>query len=44
MDAGAYCVGMGSQLFDKEAMKRQDYIKVENRIKDILAMVKNWKS
>ena len=44
MEAGAYCVGMGSQLFDQEAMERQDYIKVENRIKDILTMVKNWKS
>jgi 2-dehydro-3-deoxyphosphogluconate aldolase/(4S)-4-hydroxy-2-oxoglutarate aldolase len=44
MDAGAYCVGMGSQLFDSKAMSKRDYTSVENRIKDIIALVKNRKT
>lgn len=44
MDAGAYCVGMGSQLFDPKAMSKRDYTSVENRIKDIIALVKNRKT
>lgn len=44
IEAGAYCVGMGSQLFDQEAMARRDYSTVENRIKEILVLVKNKQS
>jgi 2-dehydro-3-deoxyphosphogluconate aldolase/(4S)-4-hydroxy-2-oxoglutarate aldolase len=44
MEAGAHCVGMGSQLFDGEAMAKRDFVTVENRIKDILALVKKKQS
>ena len=44
MEAGAHCVGMGSQLFDGEAMARRDFSTVENRIKEILVLVKRKQS
>lgn len=44
MEAGAHCVGMGSQLFDQEAVVRRDYATVEDRIREILSLVKNRQS
>ncbi|MEL0457388.1 bifunctional 4-hydroxy-2-oxoglutarate aldolase/2-dehydro-3-deoxy-phosphogluconate aldolase [Flavobacteriaceae bacterium SZ-1-7] len=39
-DAGATCVGMGSQLISKEIIANKDYAKLEQDVKDALAIVK----
>ncbi|WP_370479975.1 bifunctional 4-hydroxy-2-oxoglutarate aldolase/2-dehydro-3-deoxy-phosphogluconate aldolase [Tamlana flava] len=39
-DAGATCVGMGSQLISKEIISNKDYAKLEQDVKNALAIVK----
>jgi 2-dehydro-3-deoxyphosphogluconate aldolase/(4S)-4-hydroxy-2-oxoglutarate aldolase len=39
-DAGATCVGLGSNLFSKDIMESKDYARLENRVRDILAIAK----
>ncbi|MFL1013120.1 bifunctional 4-hydroxy-2-oxoglutarate aldolase/2-dehydro-3-deoxy-phosphogluconate aldolase [Flavisericum labens] len=39
-DAGATCVGMGSQLISKDIIANKDYAKLEQDVKDALAIVK----
>ena len=39
-EAGAYCVGMGSHLFPKHVLARQDYAWVEGKIVECLGFVK----
>lgn len=38
--AGATCVGLGSNLFSKDIMEKNDYAALTNRVKDILAIAK----
>ena len=38
--AGATCVGMGSQLISKDILANKDYAKLEQDVKDALAIVK----
>ena len=42
--AGAYCVGMGSHLFPKDVLARQDYDWVERKIAECLGFVKELRS
>lgn len=42
-DSGVVCVGMGSQLFDKNALLKGDYDSLEIRIKDSLKIVQSLK-
>lgn len=39
-DAGAFCVGMGSQLVTKEIIQNKDFKKLEESMRDVLALVK----
>lgn len=39
-NAGATCVGMGSQLISKDIIANKDYAKLEQDVKDALAIVK----
>ncbi len=39
-DAGVYCVGMGSQLFQKDWIKNQQFDLLENKIADTLKIIK----
>ena len=39
-NAGATCVGMGSQLISKDIIATKDYAKLEQDVKDALAIVK----
>ena len=39
-DAGVTCVGMGSQLISKEILKNKDYAKLEQDVKNALALIK----
>lgn len=38
--AGAYCVGMGSQLVTKEILKNTDYAQLTEKVKNAIAIVK----
>ncbi|MEY2904899.1 MAG: hypothetical protein RJA52_915 [Bacteroidota bacterium] len=40
-ESGAFCVGMGSQLFDKTAIEKRDFKKISKQIKAILEIIKN---
>ena len=42
-NAGATCVGMGSQLISKDIIATKDYAKLEQDVKDALAIVKKVK-
>ena len=42
--AGAFCVGMGSQLFTKEIMAKKDWTSLEERIRNILQLVSKIRS
>jgi 2-dehydro-3-deoxyphosphogluconate aldolase/(4S)-4-hydroxy-2-oxoglutarate aldolase len=42
-DSGVVCVGMGSQLFDKNALLKGDYDSLEIRVKDSLKIVQSLK-
>ena len=37
--AGVHCVGMGSQLITKDVLANQDFAKLENTVKDAIALV-----
>ena len=39
-DAGAFCVGMGSNLVTKEIIQNKDFKKLEESMRDVLALVK----
>lgn len=39
-DVGATCVGLGSNLFSKDMMEKKDYVALETRVKDVLAIAK----
>lgn len=39
-DAGVTCVGMGSQLISKEIITNKDYSKLEQDVKQVLAIIK----
>jgi 2-dehydro-3-deoxyphosphogluconate aldolase/(4S)-4-hydroxy-2-oxoglutarate aldolase len=38
-DAGVTCVGMGSKLISKEIVKNQDFKKLENSVRQALAII-----
>jgi 2-dehydro-3-deoxyphosphogluconate aldolase/(4S)-4-hydroxy-2-oxoglutarate aldolase len=40
-DAGATCVGMGSQLISNDIAKNKDYSKLEQDVKNSLAIIKS---
>jgi 2-dehydro-3-deoxyphosphogluconate aldolase / (4S)-4-hydroxy-2-oxoglutarate aldolase len=40
-DAGATCVGLGSNLFSKDIMERKDYRALETRVKSILEVAQH---
>lgn len=40
-DAGALCVGMGSQLFRKEVIDSRDYLNLQQQIKEVMALIKS---
>ena len=39
-DAGVTCVGMGSQLISKDILAKRDFAKLEQNVKDALAIIK----
>ncbi len=43
-DAGVTCVGMGSKLITKEIMSNRDFAKLEQGVKDALALIKDIRS
>lgn len=44
IDAGVHCVGMGSQLFNKEAMKSGDYGQIRAQIEKVLDIINSIKN
>ncbi|PKQ43596.1 bifunctional 4-hydroxy-2-oxoglutarate aldolase/2-dehydro-3-deoxy-phosphogluconate aldolase [Confluentibacter flavum] len=40
-DAGVTCVGMGSQLISKEIIANKDYVKLEQDVKNAMAIIKS---
>lgn len=42
-EAGVACVGIGSQLFPKEAIKEGNYDKIANTVQEVLAIIKKYK-
>ncbi len=38
--AGASCVGIGSRLFPKEMLKKEDYSFISRKVSDVLALIK----
>ena len=40
-NAGVTCVGMGSQLISKDIIANEDYVKLEQDVKDALALIKD---
>jgi len=42
-EAGAFCVGMGSQLISKELIKQGDYKKLEETARSAMAIIRNLK-
>jgi 2-dehydro-3-deoxyphosphogluconate aldolase/(4S)-4-hydroxy-2-oxoglutarate aldolase len=38
-DAGALCVGMGSQLFRKEDIAAGNYLKIQQKIKEVMTLI-----
>jgi 2-dehydro-3-deoxyphosphogluconate aldolase/(4S)-4-hydroxy-2-oxoglutarate aldolase len=43
-DAGAWCVGMGSQLITRDMVKNRDWRQLENTCKDTLELVQKIRS
>lgn len=43
-NAGAFCVGMGSQLFTKETLAKKDWTSLEMQIRNILQLVSKIRS
>lgn len=43
-DAGVTCVGMGSKLITKEIMSNRDFAKLEQGVKEALALIKDIRS
>jgi 2-dehydro-3-deoxyphosphogluconate aldolase / (4S)-4-hydroxy-2-oxoglutarate aldolase len=43
-DAGATCVGLGSNLFSKDIMSKNDYPALEKRVRDVLDIVKRLRT
>lgn len=39
-DAGAYCVGMGSNLVTSEIIQKKDFKKLEENMRDLLALIR----
>ncbi|MFT4568363.1 MAG: 2-dehydro-3-deoxyphosphogluconate aldolase/(4S)-4-hydroxy-2-oxoglutarate aldolase [Saprospiraceae bacterium] len=39
-DAGVTCVGMGSKLISKELVQSRDFVKLENNVRETLALIK----
>lgn len=42
-EAGVACVGIGSQLFPKEAIKEGNYDKIANTVQEVLAIIRKYK-
>jgi len=40
LHAGAACVGIGSRLFPKEMLKKEDYSFISRKVSDVLALIK----
>ncbi len=38
-DAGVTCVGMGSKLISKDILENRDYASLENKVRDVLALI-----
>lgn len=43
-DAGVTCVGMGSKLISKEILRERDFAKLEKKVSDTLALIKEIRS
>lgn len=43
-DAGVTCVGMGSQLISKDILKNGEFEKLENNVREALALIKKLRS
>ena len=43
-DAGVTCVGMGSQLISKDILANKDYVALEKKVSDALALIKKIRS
>jgi 2-dehydro-3-deoxyphosphogluconate aldolase/(4S)-4-hydroxy-2-oxoglutarate aldolase len=43
-DAGALCVGMGSQLFRKDDIAAGDYLKIQHKIKEVMTLIASLKN
>jgi 2-dehydro-3-deoxyphosphogluconate aldolase/(4S)-4-hydroxy-2-oxoglutarate aldolase len=43
-DAGALCVGMGSQLFRKEDIAAGDYLKIQHKIKEVMTLISSLRN
>ena len=43
-DAGATCVGLGSNLFSKDILANKDYARLEKRVRDALDIAKRMRS
>ena len=41
LNAGATCVGLGSQLISKELLEKQDYEGLKNKVSDVLNIIKD---
>ena len=41
LNAGAVCVGLGSQLISKDLLDKQDFEGLKNKISDVLNIIKN---
>ncbi|MFH6942925.1 bifunctional 4-hydroxy-2-oxoglutarate aldolase/2-dehydro-3-deoxy-phosphogluconate aldolase [Flavobacterium sp. FlaQc-50] len=44
LDAGAVCVGLGSQLISKEMLDRNDFEGLKNKVSEVLAIIKKIKN
>jgi 2-dehydro-3-deoxyphosphogluconate aldolase/(4S)-4-hydroxy-2-oxoglutarate aldolase len=43
-DAGAFCVGMGSQLISREIIKNRDFAKLESMARESIGIIKKIRS
>ena len=43
-DAGALCVGMGTQLFRKEDIAAGDYLKIQHKIKEVMTLISSLRN
>lgn len=41
MNAGATCVGLGSQLISKDLLEKQDYEGLQNKVREVLKIIKD---